>query len=187
MVQWVILGQSKELGQPGFSIIWKRVHGGDGNRLCLELTMLKLEDGPMILFSVAHYIIFSVLSSMFEIFQKKSWPSPSVARPGFSCLSGSLDGYRRQVQASALEDGLGPKFTFAVGLSCHSRTYVGGLMSPGPNTGPGTQLVLWVNLPVTNKSLCRTRARSGRSLLTSHLKVAAEYGRLGGEVRWGGP
>lgn len=55
-------------------------------------------------------------------------------------------------------------------------------MSPGPSTGPGTQLVLWVNLPVTNKSLCRTRARTGRSLLTSHLKVAAEYGRLGGGV-----
>ena len=86
LVQWVILGQSKELGQPGFSIIWKRVHGGDGNRLCLELTMLKLEDGPIILFSVARYIIFSVLSSMFEIFQKKKLTQPQCGQAGVFLL-----------------------------------------------------------------------------------------------------
>lgn len=49
-------GQSKEQGQPGFRIIWRRWgHEGDGNRLCLKWKRLKLENGPIILFSRAGY------------------------------------------------------------------------------------------------------------------------------------
>lgn len=99
-----------------------------------------------------------------------------MARAGFPCFPGSLDGYERQIQTRALEGGLGPKFVLTVGLSCHSRGHVGGLVSPGPHTGPDTQLVFWINLPVTNKSLCRTQARTGRSPLTSHLKLVAAAG-----------
>lgn len=72
-------GQSKERGRLGLRVIWSSWGcGGDGNRLCLKLKMLKLEDvGPS--------IVFSILSCMFDIFQKKI--DPVTAWPGWDFLA----------------------------------------------------------------------------------------------------